>query len=327
MILWVFCAVCMSATVVLSEEYLDDLDLPPIPTIPEEMEVYTDAYAEQDTAQAEVEDAENDELAAQEEAAMQAAEEEAAADAAVRVAAAEAASAEAESIKLAAEEAAAAAASRLEAAEAAAAELEEAAAAADAAADIPNEEEVEDRVDTEHMGLEDQQVLPVEKVVTEKVVEAVDTEPEKAAVPPPAPAPPTREAGPKLGRPSMRDFTEMDVDKSGHLSRDEVKTWLNTQMDKQMQAWKRKHDVNTDGRVLQHEYITKQPKGLMRWTRVDSDGDGHATDTEIKARHTPTNNDLKRFFLLHDSNHDGYIYKDEFMSPGKAAFEIKSELR
>ena len=53
MILWVFCAVCMSATVVLSEEYLDDLDLPPIPTIPEEMEVYTDAYAEQDTAQPE----------------------------------------------------------------------------------------------------------------------------------------------------------------------------------------------------------------------------------------------------------------------------------
>lgn len=91
-----------------------------------------------------------------------------------------------------------------------------------------------------------------------------------------------------------RKFDQIDLNKDGQLSRDEMKAWKKTRKhayrkqiktDRQARAAERfKHaDTDGDGAISRDEAQKHAPRLAKRFDRIDSDKDGKLTQDELRA--------------------------------------------
>ncbi len=89
-------------------------------------------------------------------------------------------------------------------------------------------------------------------------------------------------------------FDQMDTNKDGQLSRDEMKAWKKThkhahkkgnKADRQAKAAERfKHaDTNGDGKISRAEAEKNAPRLAKRFDAIDANKDGQLTQDELRA--------------------------------------------
>jgi Ca2+-binding EF-hand superfamily protein len=97
-------------------------------------------------------------------------------------------------------------------------------------------------------------------------------------------------AGPMRGSPLPDRFDEIDTDKSGQLSRDEVRAWSDArhqEMRQRVEDHLKAADTNGDGQISLEEAKAKLPMAYDHFEFLDANKDGQITMAEFERLRDP----------------------------------------
>ena len=124
-------------------------------------------------------------------------------------------------------------------------------------------------------------------------------------------------AGPTGGSSLVDRFDEIDTDKSGQLSRDEVKAWSaarQQEMRLRVEDHVKAADVNGDGQISLEEARTKLPMAYSHFEFLDANKDGQITMAEFERLRDP--GAMRAEFLKRlkaaDKDNDGFLTAVDF---------------